>query len=139
MVDLVKHIDASALTTFEVDPDGARVHFHVRDHEGSPAELVLPAACLTQLLMTLPRMMRDALRNRHGDDSLRIVYPLERYQIELAQPSAAGAPQFILTLGSGGFAVSFASTGEALADIARAILGDLAGCPEPEHHPSRLS
>ncbi len=139
MPDLVKHIEATALTTFEVDPDGERVHFHVRDSEGRPAELVLPATCLSQLLMTLPRVMREALRNSSGDRSLRVVYPLERYKIELAQPSRAGARQFILTLGSGGFDVSFASSGETLADIARSIFGDVATVPEAEHRPARLS
>ncbi len=139
MADLVKHIDAAALTTFEVDPDGAHVHFHVRDHEGSPAELVLPATCLGELLMTLPRVMRDALRKSSGNDSLRVVYPLERYKIELAQPNCTGAPQFILTLASGGFSVSFASSADALADIARSIFGDVATSPEAEHRPARLS
>ncbi len=135
----LKHIDAAALTRFEVDPDGSRVHFHVLDQEGTAAELVLPATCLGQLLMTLPRVMRDALRNSSGDRSLRVVYPLEGYKIERAQPSGAGEHLFIVTLGSGGFAVSFASSGEALTDIARSIIGDVAASPETEHRPTRLS
>ncbi len=139
MADLMKQIDAAALTTFEVDPDGAHVHFRVRDHEGSPAELVLPATCLGELLMTLPRVMRDALRKSSGNDALRVVYPLERYKIELAESSSTGAPQFILTLASGGFAVSFASSADALAEIARSIFGDVATTPEGEHRPPRLS
>ncbi len=138
MADLVKHIDAAALTTFEVDPDGARVHFHVRDQEGSPAELVLPARCLGELLMTLPRVMRDALRNSSGNDSLRVVYPLERYKIELAEPNRKGGRLFILTVGSGGFTVSFASSAETLAEVARSIFGDVAMYPDAQD-PARLS
>lgn len=145
MTNPVKHIEGTELTTFEVDTDGSRVHFHVRDHEGSPAELVLPAACLGQLLMTLPRMMREALRKSCGDDSLRVVYPLECYKIELAQRSnadersGADVQRFILTLGSGGFTVSFAASADTLAEVARSIFGDVAMFPEPEHRPASLS
>ncbi len=139
MADLVKHIEATALTTFEVDPDGSRVHFHVLDREGSPAELILPATCLGQLLMTLPRVMREALRNSSGDASLRVVYPLEGYKIERAQPSREGGHLFIVTLGSGGFTVSFAASAEGLTDIAHSMIGDVATSAEAEHRPTRLS
>ncbi|HTX24896.1 MAG TPA: hypothetical protein VMD03_09585 [Steroidobacteraceae bacterium] len=69
MSEPAKRIDALALTTFEVEPDGSRVHFHVRDREGVAAELVLPAGSLNELLMRLPGIMREALRNSHGNAS----------------------------------------------------------------------
>jgi hypothetical protein len=53
-------IEASALTTFQVDPDGAHVRLHVRDRSGSPASVVLPIDCLNQLMMTLPAMVQTA-------------------------------------------------------------------------------
>lgn len=52
MTDLVKPIDAATLTTLEVDPDGARVHFLARDRKGSPAETVRRRA-LRALLASL--------------------------------------------------------------------------------------
>ncbi|HEV7714562.1 MAG TPA: hypothetical protein VGO53_03140 [Steroidobacteraceae bacterium] len=122
---IANEIDAAALTTFDVDPDGTNVRIHVRDRSGSPASLVLPAACVNQLLMTLPRMVQTALRNSHGDDSLRLVHPLNQFRLELGEASPGGMAQFILTLETGsGFGVSFAASEELLACLARSIFGD---------------
>jgi hypothetical protein len=122
-----REIEAASLTTFAVDPDGAHVRINVCDRNGSPASLVLPAACLNQLLMSMPLMVQTALRNRYGDDSLRLVYPLERYAIELGEPDAQGKSQFILTLDEGnGFSVSFSSTADMLAQLARSLFEDIA-------------
>ncbi len=133
-------IDAASLTTFDVDPDGARVRIHLRDNSGSPASLVLPTACLNQLLMSLPRMVEAALRNGHGDDSLRVVHPLDRYKIELGESTADGTQQYILTLETGGgFAVSFVASAELLASFARSIFGDVLSYPVAQDHAPRVS
>lgn len=140
MTESIKRIDALSLTTFKVDPDGSRVHFHVRDGDGSSAELVLPASCLTQLLMTLPGIIQEVLRNAHRDDSMRVAYPLERYRIELAESREKGHQPFILTLETGdGFAVSFAASAPLWVDIARSIFGDIESHPAAEHQSPRLS
>lgn len=124
-MESIKQIDAAALTTFEVDPDGARVRLNVRDRNGGPAALVLPAEALSQLLMTLPSIIGQALRNGRRDESLRVVYPLERYRLELGEVSSEGVRQLILTLETaGGFAVSFAASADCLACLARSIDGD---------------
>ena len=136
----VSQIEAASLTTFEVDADGSSVRLYVRDRGGRPACLVLPTACVNQLLMSLPRMVQTALRNAHGDDSLRVAHPIESYRIELGEPSAAGVPQFILTLEtSGGFAVSFAASGELLGGVARSIFGDVLSCPAEHERAARCS
>ena len=125
MTNSVKVIDAAALTTFTVDPDGSRVRLNVRDHDDAPATLVLSVESLGQLLMTLPRIICQALQNGHGDESLRLVYPLERYKLELGEVDWNGAQRFILTLETtGGFAVSFAGSADCLACMARSIFGD---------------
>ena len=66
-----REIEAAALTTFEVVPDGTRVRLNVEDADGQPATLVLPTACLQQLVMTLPAMVQRALQRRHRDETLK--------------------------------------------------------------------
>ena len=69
-----RHIEAEALTTFEVTTDGERLTLNAEDSVGEAVSMSLPTACLTQMVLTLPRMAQMALRRRHRDDSLRIVY-----------------------------------------------------------------
>ncbi len=52
--------------------------------QGRPAAVILPAQCLNQLLMTVPRMIETALRNSQGDKSLRYVHPMESFTLEVA-------------------------------------------------------
>jgi hypothetical protein len=112
----------TALTTFDVDPEGHYARLHVRDQSGSPATLKLPTACLQQLLMTLPTMVQMALKNLHGDDSLRLVHSLDYYKLELGQPDGSGNPQYILTLQTGtDFRVSFAVSEGLLNQLAQAF------------------
>ena len=126
----MSEIHAAALTTFSVDADGDSVRINVRDRAGEPAALVLPAKCAYHLLMTLPRMLETALRNRHDDESLRLVYPLEGFTLEAGETSVRGVPQFILTLDTeGGFSVSFSGSEDMLASVARAIFADVPAYP----------
>lgn len=101
----MKVIEAETLTTFEVAQDGARVRFNCRDADGGAVCLSLPVDSMIQMVMTLPRIAQAALRRRHGDDSLRLVYPAGSWLIErdIAQPDT-----LIVTLStSDGFEVSF--------------------------------
>jgi hypothetical protein len=133
-------IDAAELTTYDVDPQGEFVRLHLEDLGGQPRTVVLPTACLTQLLMSLPGMVQKALRNRHGDDSLRLAHPLESFNIEMGEPSPTGAPQYILTLGtSGGFAVSFSGSHSDLASLGGAICGAIVPLNQQTNLPRRLS
>lgn len=101
-------ITAAELTTLDVEPGGQSVRMNMRDSDGQPAAVVWPFQCLTQLLMTLPSIIQRALRQQHGDASLRLVHELKGYSIELGEESAAGVRQLIVTLATnGGFYVSF--------------------------------
>ncbi len=136
----LSQIDAAELTTYDVDPEGEFVRLHLEDHNGQVATVVLPTQCLTQLLMSLPDMVQKALRNRHGDDSLRLAHPLESFNVELGEPSPAGTPQYILTLAtSGGFAVSFSGSHSDLASLGGAICGDIVPLSQLTNSPRRLS
>src|SRR5581483_1822559 len=98
-------INGAALTTFEIAPDGSTVSIHVADAEQRPASLVLPSECLAALIMTLPRMMRQALQRRYRDSSLRLVYPMDAWALE----ASTERDKLILTLSTAdGFDVSFA-------------------------------
>lgn len=121
---MAKDIEGTALVNFEVAPDGERFRLNVRDTEGGTAALSLPTECLHQLVMTLPRMAVRALQERHGDKTLRLVYPLGGWNVE----QAAGGPTLILTLRTpDGFEVAFGVREDDLA-----AMGDVVGA----HHPS---
>jgi len=92
------------LIAYEVDGDGSRFRMTFNCANGKPGSLSLPTECLHALIMTLPRMMTQALSSRYGDDSLRLVYPAEAVRIERSPDPST----FIMTLvTSDGFAVSF--------------------------------
>ena len=96
-------IKGKALTTFDVAQDGASVSIKVADETAGESALVLPADCLSELMMTLPEMMRQSLQNRYRDSSLRMVYPADGWRIEQSDKRDV----YILTLSTGGFQVSF--------------------------------
>jgi hypothetical protein len=133
----LSQINAAELTTYDVDPDGKFVRLHIRDASGQPGTIILPIDCLTQLLMSLPAMVQKALRNRHGDDSLRLAHPLESFNVELGETSTTGDRQYILTLSTaGGFAVSFSGSATDLSSLGAAICTDV--LPLAQHStPSR--
>ena len=92
------------LTTFEIDPDGDYFRLNFSDTEGKPASVTLPTDCLNELVMTMPRIATTALRIKHNDSSLRLVYPLGDWQLE----EAPGHSCLILTMKTpDGFSVSF--------------------------------
>jgi hypothetical protein len=110
-------IRAQRLTTFSIAADGASIAIGVADEEGRAGALMLPTACLRELMMTLPEMMRRALRMQHHDPSLRLVYPAAGWEIE--QSTVAGT--FIVTLRTpDGFHISFALSAVDLSDMADA-------------------
>jgi hypothetical protein len=111
-------IHAKRLTTFSVAADGASVAIGVADEEGQAGALVMPAECLRALMMTLPEMVRRALRLQHGDPSLRLVYPLTCWEVERSTQRET----FIVTLGtSDGFHVSFAMNANDLREMGEAV------------------
>lgn len=103
---------AKRLTTFSVAPDGSSIAIGIADEEGKAGALMLPADCLKELMMTLPEMMRRALRQQHSDPSLRLVYSTAGWEIERSKLPRT----FIVTFRTpDGFHVSFALTATDLA------------------------
>lgn len=126
MSKVSNRVDVERLTTFDVDADGAGVELHVLDRDGCSVTVALPFECLSQLLMTLPEVIRAALRKHHGDDSLRLVYSIGNYQLEVSEAGGDGISQFIMSLQTkDGFSVSFGASAELLTDIAHSILEDV--------------
>jgi hypothetical protein len=99
------------LLTYEVAGDGNWFRMSFTCANGKPGSLSLPTECLHALIMTLPRMMTQALSSRYGDASLRLVYPADAVRIE----RSPDANTFIMTLVTpDGFAVSFSLTKQQL-------------------------
>lgn len=107
-------IEGRRLTTFDVTPDGTRFRLNFTDSRGQPSAVTLPTECLNELLMTLPRIVSQALQARYNDSSLRLVFPAEEWRIE-----SSADRRIILTIGTGGgFEASFVFEREHLRTIA---------------------
>jgi hypothetical protein len=135
-----RSLQVASLTTYGMAADGTQIEMNGKDPTGEPVKVLLPTACVTQLLMTLPAMLEDALQRRSGDDSKRVVYSLDHWRMERGERAPNGTQLFILTVGTeGGFRVSFAAPADTLVDIADSIFGGVAH-EEPAHQPRpRLS
>jgi hypothetical protein len=97
-------INVRSLAACQVASDGSAICLKFEAADGRPVELRLPQACLQQLVMTLPHLLSKALLAQHGDQSLRAVFPLSDWRLEVA----AGSKNFILTMRTtDGFEVSF--------------------------------
>src|SRR5271170_274838 len=79
-----KWIEGTKLTTYEVAQDGTAVCLRFQDRDGTPAALALPTECLSMLLMTLPRIIQQAIQAQHRDPSQRLVYQLGSWKLEQA-------------------------------------------------------
>ena len=106
-----EEIVGKELIAYDIASDGNWFSMSFSCVNGKQGSLRLPTECLKGLIMTLPRMMTNALSARYGDDSLRLVYPAEVVRIE----GSRDPNTFILTLATpDGFAVSFSLSGQQL-------------------------
>jgi len=121
-------IEATGLTTCDVSDNGQNVRLNLRDGDGRAVAVVLPYACVSALIMTLPAIQTQALRAAHADPSLRVAYPAEHWSLE--RSDAAGSLLLTLTTPDG-FQVCFSLHSEALADMARAASCAEAPCVRP--------
>jgi hypothetical protein len=104
-VPMKKTLDVSHLTSFAVAPDGDEVTLNMAESEGTTISLRLPFECVTQLVMTLPKIQTQAVRARHRDPTLRVVYPVGPWTMETSDDPT----KVILTLiTTDGFHASFA-------------------------------
>jgi hypothetical protein len=119
MIDL----NAASLITCQIAADGNSVRLVFEAADGQTASLILPIHCIQQLLMTLPHAASKAIRARHGDDTLRLVFPLGDWKLE----QAAGASELILTLNTpDGFEVAFSMDHTAIAQMSRTATSNAA-------------
>jgi hypothetical protein len=103
-VIMAARIDVRKLIRFETADDGSSIEMLVQDSAGRSASLSFPIECLTSLIMTLPGMVTSALQHRQKDPTLRVVFPLQEFDVELS----SNLDTRILTLKTpDGFAVSF--------------------------------
>ena len=79
----VHELVGEGLTSWVVSPEGDRVCLDFEDAAGRRCQLDLPFDAVSALPMTIPSMLRAALRAR-GDLSARVVQPLGGWQLERA-------------------------------------------------------
>jgi hypothetical protein len=107
-----------ALTECGVAPEDGRLNLGFRTAGGDNSTLTVSVEQAGALLMTLPRLIERALRERHADPSLRYVFPLGDWTLETAPEQG----QIILNLKtSDGFAISFVIARDAVANLAAAL------------------
>lgn len=108
-------IAAKGLTTFSVSADGETVLLGFADRNDKRYALALPALCIKEMLLSLPEMMRQALRRKFRDSSLRLVYPVDAWTLEASTERG----RFILTLRTADrFEIAFVLRGAELSEIA---------------------
>jgi hypothetical protein len=109
------------LTTFAIAGGGTHLQMNFVCQDDIHVRLRLPTESLQALMMTLPRMMTQALQIRYRDESLRLVYPAENIRIELASDPKI----IIVTLATpDGFEASFSLTRQQMRGF-NAALDDL--------------
>lgn len=110
------------LRRFETADDGSSITIIVEDFRGRVARILLPIDCLTSLLMTLPEMLTSAVQQGKNDPSLRVVFPMGRFDIELGSlPDTR-----ILTMATpDGFSVSFSLSEGQYRELCNVELGEL--------------
>jgi hypothetical protein len=117
IVDNSNEIMGEELIDYAVAPDGSRFRIRFRSLDGSERSISFPQECLRSLIMTLPRMMVQALRARHCDESLRLVYTASVVGVERSSDPSI----IILTLSTiDRFEVSFGLTVEQMLAIGEA-------------------
>jgi hypothetical protein len=101
---------SSRLTTCRVAEDGADVTLELIDQSGEAVAVELPLDQAEAIVMTLPRLLSRAVRQRSGNDEARYVFQLVEWVIEGAKEHRC----LIATLKTeNGFEVSFAMPLEA--------------------------
>jgi len=122
-------IKGERLTTWTVAAEGERVVLGFEDEAGQCRNISLPVEVLSALMMTIPRMLREALAGRFAGGSLRMIHPLGDWRVERAM----GVDASLLSLATpDGFEVTFAlATPEAdrLGEMLRYSAEPAAMCP----------
>ena len=125
-------IRSEKLTNCRVAPDGGEVGLEFLDASGAAVRLELPIEQAESLIMTLPKLLACALRQRTGDGDARYVFGLGEWAIE----SAKGQTCLIATLKTpDGFEVCFSIPFEACRSLGWNLLRAAETC-DPEEQPT---
>ena len=85
---------------------GDSISLGLVDGNGQPVELEVSTSDACAMAMMLPRLLKNSIREKYRDESLRYVFPLDSWQVE----TSSDGTQIIVTLTTGnGFEVSFTS------------------------------
>ncbi len=123
-------IDAQALTTCEIAPDGGALSLSFLDANGKPATLKLSLNQAGALAMTLPGLIEKALQIRFGNKSLRYTYPLASWMLER---STDPGKRMVTLRTADGFSVCFSIPRQQQNELGEALAA------EPEPHPMFLA
>ena len=115
-------LDVKTLTDVGVAPDGGSVQLQVNDQAGQTSIINLPTDSLNSLIITLPGLLNRAMKLRHNDDTLRLVYSLGSYRLERAPTDDV----YILSLSTPDhFTISFGVSVSAINEIAACVNEDV--------------
>jgi hypothetical protein len=113
------------LTSCEVGLDGT-ITLGFADGDGNPAVVRLELGQAGALAMTLPKLIEEALRRQHRDQSLRYTYPLASWSLERATDQSSG----IVTLATpDGFLVRFTMQQRQQSELGEALANGLESAP----------
>jgi hypothetical protein len=101
-----------------VSPEGDSIRLNLPDINGRKCEVVLTFDEASSLAITMPRLLKMALRRKYSDYTLRHVYPLREYAVECASDFR----HLLVTLAAeSGFDVVFAIEFRTATAIAREL------------------
>ena len=110
-------VEIRAITRYETSVDGNFVKLIGHGADADIVHLNFVTGCLSGLLVTLPTLLASAERCRRNDPTVRLVFGLSRFQVELGSDRQTR----ILTLVTNdGFSVSFGLTEAQFGGIAEA-------------------
>jgi hypothetical protein len=89
------------LKRFQTDEDGSSTNLIVTDLVGREINLAFPIEVISQLIMTLPKIVNSVVQRR--DPGLRVTYPLDDYDFE----KGADGTRILTLTTRDGFEVSF--------------------------------
>jgi hypothetical protein len=75
-------ISSRKLTTCGIVDDGSKVGLEFLDQSGMPVTVELPFEQAEAIVMTLPRLLTNALRQKSGNQDARYVFGLHAWAIE---------------------------------------------------------
>jgi hypothetical protein len=111
-------IISGALTTCGVLQDGAGIRLDFIDPAGNPVSICLPTEQAEAIVMTLPRLLTEALKCQTGDEEARYVFPLGGWSLEQGR----GQDNLMITLSTvDGFQVMFSLSLDACSALGRVL------------------